>query len=76
MSCNISGVPRMIHTNVRTNQRRGRKRLMDPKAITNPKGSENISVNAKSLQFRKKLSVNRLTITGNTFISISPQYTM
>jgi hypothetical protein len=36
---------------------------MDPKEISSPRGNENKSVNAKSLQFNKKLSDNLLTIT-------------
>lgn len=63
ISCSIKGVPLTIQTIVRTTLRRGPKRLIDPKAITSPKGSENISVKAKSSKLSKKLSDSRLTIT-------------
>ena len=46
ISCNISGVPRMIHTNTRTTHRSGRKRLIEPKLMISPSGRENKSVKA------------------------------
>ena len=39
MSWSIRGVPRTIQTKVLHSQRRGVSRLMEPKAITSPKGS-------------------------------------
>jgi len=48
---------------------------MEPKVITNPKGSENKSVITKILQLSKKLSDSRLMIKEISFISLLPLYT-
>ena len=47
MSWSIRGVPRTIQTKVLHSQRRGVSRLMEPKAITSPKGRANSSVKNK-----------------------------
>ena len=46
----MSGVPRMIQIKVRVSQRRGAKRLMEPRQTTRPSGSEAASVTAKIRQ--------------------------
>ena len=60
-------MPRTIQTTVLHSQRRGVNLLMEPKAITNPKGRENSSV-------RKKISVvvpKPLSKVSDTFRSMA-----
>lgn len=46
ISCNISGVPRIIHTNVFVSQRRGLNLLIEPKLIISPSGRAKSNVSA------------------------------
>jgi hypothetical protein len=46
----MSGVPRMIHTNVFVNQRKGLNPLMEPNETMSPKGAAQTSVIAKIWQ--------------------------
>ena len=71
MICSISGVPRMIQTNVLTAPRRGAQRLMEPNATTSPSGRENTSVQKKSSQLSRNAPERRSRITvTNTHPSI------
>ena len=61
------GVPRMIHTSVRVSQRKGVKRLMEPKEITSPRGTAPMMVMKKSCRVLRKPLLRAATTVWNSW---------
>jgi len=70
-SWSIRGVPRMTHMTVRVSQRRGVKRLIEPKETTRPRGSAPNSVTANRARVWTNPSFRAPTTVINKIIHSS-----